>query len=940
MNADSQMIAATTSTPGIAKVGAPRRQPNSGDFLATLCRQLEELDLRYCLLHSLDLAEGAPVLGVELTIDPEDRNRLPFLIQNLRNEGYLPVQRVSLAANDCRYDFTSSMDAGARFFSVTIREVFPSGHLMVRDAEILARRQKQGGFWVLCEADEFCYLLSKISLEGKIGAGEENRLKELAKILGPSAVEKTVAELFGDDPRQEILAACNDAPWNIARPRRNELQRLKFWGSPMDCLKYWFLQFRCTLRRRLHPCGVLIVILGPDGAGKSTLNRKICEFFAPLFAGSRTILWRPQVLLPGHKVEVPAFDPPHSRPPFGALRSTIKLFGVVADYWLAYPTLMWSHLSRGTLITIDRNLHDIVVDRLRYRYGGPAWLIKFAVAVTPLPNGIYLILDAEDSIILNRKNELAPDELRRQRKAYADLAAKLPHSSVIRTDRSIEDSISAVAKAVLRYKANGFQEQQSAELARASRAGERGQAAQQADFENMAEIREFPSRAHSLSKIWDDVKSWILKCSTAVLDHGLISASNFLLGIVLARYLGSEQYGAFALAFSTFVLLSLIHSALAMEPMSVFAPSIYRKMLREYLGLLLRMQIAGAIILVALGGAVGTLFSLFGRHSHLISAFEGIALASPCVLIFWYARRAFYLQFRPGQALIGSILYCAILCIGMWAMVSGRLLAPFIAFVVMGAAALLTSLLLLFVLRPTINRRAIAKVLSEHEVVAKHWEYGRWAFASVLFIWVPWNVFYSVVANFWGLAESGTLKALLNLAMPMTQTYAAFSLLFISQAARLGHEKGWEAVKHLAWKIAGLYTLGSSAYWILVCFFRTPLIRLLYGGHYQNMAPLIPVVAVASILSGAAMGPTIAIRAMRSPAKVAAIYFGSSLVCVLVGIPACRAWGIRGAVLGIMLSSLISVVTGFMMIRSYKRPEQISDAETEQQPSESLSISA
>src|SRR5690348_12194616 len=90
MNADSQMIAATTSTPGIAKVGAPRRQPNSGDFLATLCRQLEELDLRYCLLHSLDLAEGAPVLGVELTIDPEDRNRLPFLIQNLRNEGYLP----------------------------------------------------------------------------------------------------------------------------------------------------------------------------------------------------------------------------------------------------------------------------------------------------------------------------------------------------------------------------------------------------------------------------------------------------------------------------------------------------------------------------------------------------------------------------------------------------------------------------------------------------------------------------------------------------------------------------------------------------------------------------------------------------------------------------------------------------------------------------------
>jgi len=165
----------------------------------------------------------------------------------------------------------------------------------------------------------------------------------------------------------------------------------------------------------------------------------------------------------------------------------------------------------------------------------------------------------------------------------------------------------------------------------------------------------------------------------------------------------------------------------------------------------------------------------------------------------------------------------------------------------MGTAALLTGVLLLFLLRPTISRKAIAKVLSVREVGKQHWHYGRWAFASALFIWVPWNGFYSVVAHFSGLAGSGALKALLNLAMPMTQTYTAFSLLFISQAARLGHEKGWEAVKIQAWRIAGLYTLGSSAYWILVCVFRTQLIHLMYGGHYQEITSLVPVVAVASI---------------------------------------------------------------------------------------------
>jgi O-antigen/teichoic acid export membrane protein/thymidylate kinase len=684
---------------------------------------------------------------------------------------------------------------------------------------------------------------------------------------------------------------------------------------------------------------VLIVILGPDGAGKSTTTGKIAQFFGPLFTGNRNIMWRPQVLAPSPTIEVPTFDPPHTKPAHGALRSVIKLFAVVVDYWAAYPTLMWSLLSRRKLITIDRDVHDILVDQVRYRYGGPVWLMKIIVALAPRADAVYLILDAEDDVILSRKNEVAPAELKRQRRAYADLAAKLPNSSVIRTDRGVDASTSAIARVLLTYMSNRQEDRHSGKPTRGARHYEKSQAARQAAHENAPDVPVTRSMAVTLVHVWSTLKSWVLKCSTAMMDHGLISLSNFLLGIVLARYLGSEQYGAYALAFSTFVLLSLVHSALAMEPMSVFAPSVYRKSLREYLGMLLQLQIKGTVIIVACATAAGLLFRLLGQHSNVVSAMEGIALASPCVLIFWFARRAFYLELRPSRALIGSIVYSVILGLGLWALALVHWLSPFATFLVMGIAAFLTSLLLLFLLQPTFNKKAIAKVLSLREVCVRHWEYGRWAFASALFVWVPWNGFYSVVAHFSGLAESGALKALLNLAMPMTQTYAAFSLLFISQAARLGHEKGWEAVKGLAWRIAGLYTLGSSAYWILICLFRNQLIRIMYAGHYQEIAPLVPVVALASILAGAAMGPTIAIRAMRSPSSVTAIYFGSSLVCALVGIPACRAWGIRGAVLGILLSSAISAFTGFLMIRSRKLHQRMSEPGSERFSAESVSIS-
>src|SRR5207244_12202458 len=62
----------------------------------------------------------------------------------------------------------------------------------------------------------------------------------------------------------------------------------------------------------------------------------------------------------------------------------------------------------------------------------------------------------------------------------------------------------------------------------------------------------------------------------AVLDQGLISGSNFLLGILLARWTGAEQYGAYALAFAIFILVSIVYQALVLEPMTVFGPSVYR----------------------------------------------------------------------------------------------------------------------------------------------------------------------------------------------------------------------------------------------------------------------------------------------------------------------------------------------------------------------------
>ena len=97
---------------------------------------------------------------------------------------------------------------------------------------------------------------------------------------------------------------------------------------------------------------------------------------------------------------------------------------------------------------------------------------------------------------------------------------------------------------------------------------------------------------------------WVTKGGLAIVDQGLISGSNFLIGILLARWLMPEQYGAFALAFSVFLLLSYVYQSFLAEPQAVFSGSAYRGSLREYLKTLLGIHlILTCFGVVLLGGA-------------------------------------------------------------------------------------------------------------------------------------------------------------------------------------------------------------------------------------------------------------------------------------------------------------------------------------------------
>ena len=416
---------------------------------------------------------------------------------------------------------------------------------------------------------------------------------------------------------------------------------------------------------------------------------------------------------------------------------------------------------------------------------------------------------------------------------------------------------------------------------------------------------------------------WVTKGGLAILDYGLFSGSNFLLGVLLARWLAPEQYGAYALAFSIFILVTFLYQALVLEPLSVFSGTAYPNNLRGYLqsNVWLHWGIS-LVICLALGGTA--VAARVWWHSPVSAmAFAGMTVAAPFILIHALGRRSFYLKLTPGPAAFGSAFYCAFVVGGSFLVYKLGWLSAFTAYLVMGLAALVGGVIMLFQLNAKLEP-ATAKVRLG-TTWSKHWEYGRWALATCVVGWIPTYVYIPLVSKFSGLAVAGELRALMNLGGPVLQTYAALSMLFLPLAARVQSTQGKRGASALTIKLTGLFVAGGVAYWAVLIPLRGPLFRLLYAGKYMDASSLLPLFAAETIVWSAALGPAILLRAMESPRSLFFANGAASAVAILFGIPATRFFGLRGVIWSMVLANVLYVLVAFVMlgrkVATLKTPE-------------------
>ena len=406
---------------------------------------------------------------------------------------------------------------------------------------------------------------------------------------------------------------------------------------------------------------------------------------------------------------------------------------------------------------------------------------------------------------------------------------------------------------------------------------------------------------------------WATRGSWAVLDQALFAGTNFLTNVLLARWLPETEYGAFVIAFSLLLMIGSFHTSFLTEPMMVFGPAKYSGQFSRYLGLLLMAHVAFALLACLLCLVVAM---LLGRtqHGELQSALFGLAVAAPLVLLLWLMRRALYVRSEPAWAAAAGSLYLVLQVVALSLLSVEQHISVFTALVAMGASSLCAASLILLRLRPAIRAEWVRRQTAP--VTADHSRYARWSLGTLLMTWLGGNLFFFLLPIWHGLEATGSLRAILNLAMPALQVIGALSLLLLPTLVRQLNDGGSAAMFDTARAVLLYVLAGSGLFFVLLMGSGRTLLDHVYAGKYgpfhgveMLLVGLLPLSAAVTAVVGSSL------RALNRPDLVFWAYGVSTLVGVAIGFPLVRGFGVSGALLALVASSMTTAATMTLLAR-------------------------
>lgn len=186
--------------------------------------------------------------------------------------------------------------------------------------------------------------------------------------------------------------------------------------------------------------GSLIVFLGPDGAGKSTILHLVrvglaergIDFSGHYFAPGFLKRYRP-------KGDGVITTKPHEGRQYRTVLVLAKILLMLFEFRMGVAQVR----RQPQLALFDRYILDILIDPRRYRMGHVRWWMRALLRLAPQPD-LVVVISAPADVIQSRKQEVPIEETARQVTAYEALAGAAASGMVIHNTTTPDAAASMV----------------------------------------------------------------------------------------------------------------------------------------------------------------------------------------------------------------------------------------------------------------------------------------------------------------------------------------------------------------------------------------------------------------------------------------------------------------------------------------------------------------
>jgi O-antigen/teichoic acid export membrane protein len=407
----------------------------------------------------------------------------------------------------------------------------------------------------------------------------------------------------------------------------------------------------------------------------------------------------------------------------------------------------------------------------------------------------------------------------------------------------------------------------------------------------------------------------------ALTDQSVVSATNFLTNVMLARFMGLREYGVFVLAWMSVLFVNSLQGALIVAPMTSSAPKQDEKDRPCYFGAVIFQELVLVTCCFVLVFIALKVTDNFFPHVGLQQLALPLAVSAFAYQAQDFLRRYFFVTLQSRHALADDALsYLTQLPILFFLHRAGHLNSANALWVMAGTSILGLAAGWFWVEPITFDRERIKTI------ARRHWKISRWLSASALLQWTSGNLFVIAAPVYYGAAAAGVLKASQNL---MGVTHVWFqgldNVVPVETSSRL---RNGGVRSMLAYTRSMLVKWGGLTLVFAVVMATAPglWLRFIYGPDMAQYGYILRLFALLYVLIYVGGPLRAGLQALEFTVPIFWSYLAMSTCAFAFAVPMAKWLGLAGVMFGLIGIQILfqSVVGISLLIRS----SQVAQEET------------